>query len=48
MLRAAVVVTIVITFFISLPLLGAEMRFKTMKLPPNAHLRIEVRPLELR
>ena len=40
-LRAAVVGTIVIIFFISLPLLGAEMRFKTMKLPPNAHVRIE-------
>ena len=30
-----------ISLLASLPLFGAEMRFKTMKLPPNVDVRIE-------
>jgi hypothetical protein len=34
--------TIAITsLIVSLPLFGAEMRFKTMRLPPNVHVQIE-------
>ena len=38
MLRAAI---IVMSLLVSLPLFGAEMRFKTMRLPPNVHVQIE-------
>jgi hypothetical protein len=42
MSRAAVKAAIgVISLLASMPLLGAEMRFKTMKLPPNVDVRIE-------
>src|SRR5262245_23534514 len=41
MFRAAINGAIGIGLLISLPLAGAEIRFKTMKLPPNAHVRIE-------
>ncbi len=41
MFRAAVKGAIGISLLISLPLFGAEMRFKTMKLPPNANVHIE-------
>ncbi len=36
MLRAAI---IAMSLLVSLPLFGAEMRFKTMRLPPNVHDR---------
>jgi hypothetical protein len=29
------------SLLVSLPLFGAEMRFKTMRLPPNVHIQIE-------
>jgi hypothetical protein len=38
MLRAAI---IAMSLLVSLPLFGAEMRFKTMRLPPNVHVQIE-------
>lgn len=38
MLRAAI---IAMSLLISLPLFGAEMRFKTMRLPPSVHVQIE-------
>lgn len=38
MLRAAI---IAMSLLISLPLFGAEMRFKTMRLPPSVHAQIE-------
>jgi hypothetical protein len=41
MFRAAIKSAIGISFLISVPLLGAEMRFKTMKLPPNVNVQIE-------
>src|SRR5262245_33983765 len=41
MFRAAINGVMGICLLISLPLAGAEIRFKTMKLPPNAHVRIE-------
>jgi hypothetical protein len=41
MFRAAISGAIGINLLISLPLAGAEIRFKTMKLPPNAHVRTE-------
>lgn len=39
MFRAAIIA--MISLLISLPLFGAEMRFKTMRLPPNLHVEIE-------
>jgi hypothetical protein len=41
MFRAAINGAIGISLLISVPLAGAEIRFKTMKLPPHAHVRIE-------
>jgi hypothetical protein len=41
MFRAAINGAIGISLLVSLPLFGAEIRFKTMKLPPNANARIE-------
>jgi len=42
MFRAATNAAIgIISLLASLPLFGAEMRFKTMKLPPNVDVRIE-------
>jgi hypothetical protein len=42
MLRAATKAAIgMISLLASLPLFGAEMRFKTMRLPPNVDVRIE-------
>jgi len=39
MVRA--VTMVMISLLGSLPLFGAELRFKTMKLPPNVHVQIE-------
>ena len=41
MFRAAVIGAIGICLSISLPLFGVEIRFKTMKLPPNVNVHIE-------
>ena len=41
MFRVAVIGAIAIGLSISLPLLGVEIRFKTMKLPPNVNVHIE-------
>src|SRR5262245_1822812 len=41
MLRRLVQASIGIYLLVSLPLLGAEIRFKTMKLPPNVNVHIE-------
>jgi hypothetical protein len=42
MLRAAMKAGIgIISLLASLPLFGAEIRFKTMRVPPDAHVQIE-------
>ena len=41
MFRAAINGAIGISVLVSIPLLGAEIRFKTMKLPPNVNVHIE-------
>jgi hypothetical protein len=39
MSRAAIIA--MLSLLVSLPLFGAEMRFKTMRLPPNVQVQIE-------
>jgi hypothetical protein len=39
MFRASIAA--MMSFLASVPLFGAEMRFKTMRLPPNVHVQIE-------
>ena len=41
MFRAAINGAIGMSVSVSIPLLGAEIRFKTMKLPPNVNVHIE-------
>ena len=41
MLRAAMQAAIAVSFLASLPLFGAEIRFRTMRVPPNANVQIE-------
>ena len=41
MFRAAINGAIGISVLVSIPLFGAEIRFKTMKLPPNVNVHIE-------
>jgi hypothetical protein len=41
MFRAAIISAIGISLFVSLPLFGAEIRFKKMKLPPNVNVQVE-------
>ena len=39
MFRASMIA--MMSLLVSMPLFGAEMRFKTMRLPPNVHVQIE-------
>jgi hypothetical protein len=41
MFRAAIKTAIAIITLVTLPLAGAELRFKTMKIPPTARVQIE-------
>lgn len=41
MFRSAVKGAVGISLLLTLPLFGAEIRFKTMKLPPNVNVHVE-------